>query len=198
LLHLLPHRIKVIRERERKRYDFSNAILACGARWPTMAPRFVTNAATAARFYEDAQMKSIRFATVSAVSVAAVLAALVLSLVSAPADAYGYGHGGRYGGRYGGGPRWGVSVGIGVPFGFWGPSYYSPYYYAYPPMVVPAPAVAPYAPAAPVYVEPDAVPAPAPAAPPVNNWWYWCASAQGYYPYVATCPEGWQRVAPQQ
>jgi len=29
--------------------------------------------------------------------------------------------------------------------------------------------------------------------PPAQNW-YFCASADGYYPYVPSCPEGWQVV----
>jgi Ni/Co efflux regulator RcnB len=37
-----------------------------------------------------------------------------------------------------------------------------------------------------------------PAAPPppagAANAWYFCASANAYYPYVAQCPEGWQVV----
>lgn len=45
-----------------------------------------------------------------------------------------------------------------------------------------------------VFVERDG-----PAAPAVQpqQWWYWCQSAQGYYPYVSTCSEGWRRVEPQ-
>lgn len=35
---------------------------------------------------------------------------------------------------------------------------------------------------------------PAPMAP---SYWYYCASAGAYYPYVQACPEGWQRVIPQ-
>ena len=34
-------------------------------------------------------------------------------------------------------------------------------------------------------------PAPAPAAP---QYWYYCKPARAYYPYVSTCPSGWQRV----
>ena len=26
--------------------------------------------------------------------------------------------------------------------------------------------------------------------------WYYCGSENAYYPYVTTCPEGWQPVAP--
>jgi hypothetical protein len=37
----------------------------------------------------------------------------------------------------------------------------------------------------------------APAAeeePPPAQTWYYCDSANKYYPYVASCPEGWQTV----
>lgn len=53
-----------------------------------------------------------------------------------------------------------------------------------------------------VFIERDAVAveqAPTlapPATTQPTSWWYWCASAQGYYPYVEQCPEAWQRVAP--
>jgi len=42
-----------------------------------------------------------------------------------------------------------------------------------------------------------APPLPAAAANSPGSWWYWCAPAQGYYPYVERCPEAWQRVTPQ-
>ena len=32
------------------------------------------------------------------------------------------------------------------------------------------------------------------AMPPALQSWYFCASANGYYPYVANCPEGWRQV----
>ena len=88
------------------------------------------------------------------------------------------------------GPRVHFGFGVGVP-GFWPGYYYRPYYpsYYYPPVVV-----APAAP--PVYIEqgtPQAAPAPAQA----NNWWYYCAESEAYYPYVKQCPAGWQRVTPQ-
>jgi hypothetical protein len=41
------------------------------------------------------------------------------------------------------------------------------------------------------------VPAAPPAATAPQQWWYWCNSARGYYPYVNSCPEPWQRVEPQ-
>jgi hypothetical protein len=30
-----------------------------------------------------------------------------------------------------------------------------------------------------------------------QQYWYFCKSAKGYYPYVKECPEGWQKVLPQ-
>ena len=33
----------------------------------------------------------------------------------------------------------------------------------------------------------------APPAPPAQ-FWYYCEDAKGYYPYVPTCPGGWQQV----
>jgi hypothetical protein len=118
-----------------------------------------------------------------------------------------------------------VGVGIGVggvwaypPAAYPGPGwpyyrpyyrpYYGPYYrpYWYPPAVVvppyPAtvypPAVVTVRPSQPVYVE-QSQPSTIPAEPPTAqvNWWYWCAEAQGYYPYVRQCPGVWQRVPPQ-
>jgi hypothetical protein len=29
-----------------------------------------------------------------------------------------------------------------------------------------------------------------------TNAWYFCPSANGYYPYIRQCPGGWQRVSP--
>ncbi len=81
---------------------------------------------------------------------------------------------------------------IGGPWGPWGYPPPPPYYYYppyYPPVVIER--------QAPVYIEqtpPAATQAPAPAA---QNYWYYCAAAKGYYPYVKECPSGWQRVLPQ-
>jgi hypothetical protein len=70
----------------------------------------------------------------------------------------------------------GSGVRIGIGFGtFWGP--YWPHY-AYPPVVVAPP---------PVVVQPSPLP---------PQYWYWCDSAQAYYPYVAQCPSGWRAVTP--
>jgi hypothetical protein len=65
-----------------------------------------------------------------------------------------------------------VFVGFGVPFF----AYYPPplpYYYDYPPAYYPT------------------------VAPPQQGYWYFCPSANAYYPYVQQCPEGWQPVVPQ-
>ena len=92
-------------------------------------------------------------------------------------------------GHHGGGGHFGVMIGI--P---WGPWYYPPPYY-YPPYY--SPVVVQQQPQ--VYIEQQQVPA-APAesaATAPSNYWYYCASAKGYYPYVKECPGGWQKVLPQ-
>ena len=33
-----------------------------------------------------------------------------------------------------------------------------------------------------------------PAEPPPAQFWYFCAAANGYYPYVSSCPSGWETV----
>ena len=123
--------------------------------------------------------------------VSATLALILLgALASGSAMADYRGHGGHV--------RFGIS--FGVPLyapGFYPVPYYAypayPYYaapvYAYPPLAIESPAP-------PVYVErgaPEAQPAPA----PVQADWYYCAAAKAYYPYVAECPAGWQRVPAQ-
>jgi uncharacterized protein len=45
-----------------------------------------------------------------------------------------------------------------------------------------------YAPPAPGY-------APGAAAQPAQRYWYFCAAADAYYPYVSSCPGGWQAVS---
>lgn len=47
----------------------------------------------------------------------------------------------------------------------------------------------------PVMVAPQMT-APAPAQPSAQ-FWYYCDSAKGYYPYVPQCPEGWKSVPAQ-
>jgi hypothetical protein len=117
--------------------------------------------------------------------IATIVAGVALTVAMEPAWAH-KGHRSRgsvhFSFGYWGGPYWGP--------GYWGPAYWGPS--VYPPVVV--------VPSEPrVYVERDATPPPAaaPSAPATPQWWYWCASARQYYPYVANCAEGWQRVAPQ-
>ncbi len=61
-------------------------------------------------------------------------------------------------------------------------------WYFYPAPIYPYPN--PYIP--PVVVTP--APPPPQAAP---QYWYYCNSLRGYYPYVTSCPEGWMQVVPQ-
>lgn len=67
-------------------------------------------------------------------------------------------------------------------------------WYLYPQPVYPYPD--PYMPpvvaiqSAPVEAAPSIVVAPAVA----SQSWYFCESANGYYPYTASCPEGWKTV----
>ena len=110
-------------------------------------------------------------------SVALIVLALVLTSVSM-SEAWGDRHRGF------GGPR--VFIGVGVapavvyPYPWW---YYRPVYYYPPPVIVEEP---------PVYVQRQ------PGAPPATaeSYWYYCASAQGYYPTVQSCLEDWIKVPP--
>jgi hypothetical protein len=102
-----------------------------------------------------------------------VLAVLATVLASATASAHGRG-------------RVHFGVHLGAPL-FWGYPYYAP-----PPTYVFQPAPVYYPASPPVFVERDA---PAQEAPP-QSWWYHCEQTRSYYPYVKTCPGGWQRVPP--
>jgi hypothetical protein len=50
-------------------------------------------------------------------------------------------------------------------------------------------------PPAPAYYGPPPVDYVAPPGPPPRATWYYCDSANGYYPYVRACPGGWRAVA---
>ena len=76
--------------------------------------------------------------------------------------------------------------------GWYYPHAYYPYAYYPPVYVYPPPAVIVQQP--PVYVQQQPPPAPVPAPPPA--YWYYCASARGYYPTVQTCGEPWIKVPP--
>lgn len=78
---------------------------------------------------------------------------------------------------------------VGVYFGpMWSPWYYPPPYY-YEPRVVVVPPSPP-----PVYIEQSDTTAEPSTA---QQYWYYCKSAKGYYPYVKECPDGWQKVMPE-
>jgi len=93
-----------------------------------------------------------------------------------PAAARGHGgfHSGGHAHMFVGG-----RVFLGAPF-WWDPWYPYRYYPSAPVIVQQAP---------PVYSQPSA---PAEA----GTYWYYCEQAQGYYPYVKTCPGGWMTVVP--
>jgi hypothetical protein len=99
-----------------------------------------------------------------------VAALVVLSISPAYAD-HGWGWRGDWIGP--------ALVGGVIAYDLTAPYRYYPYSYGYPYPAYSAP---------PVYV------APAQAAP---QYWYFCASANRYYPYVANCPEGWKAVPAQ-
>lgn len=63
-------------------------------------------------------------------------------------------------------------------------------WYFYPAPVYPYPD--PYAP--PETLTLPANTAPATAASPPVQYWYYCPSVNSYYPYVGACPEGWTKV----
>ncbi len=79
---------------------------------------------------------------------------------------------------------------LSLGFHFGAPLYWHswPSYY-YPAPVYVAPPVVQVSP--PVYVERHESP-----VTDFNGWWYYCANAKGYYPYVKECPGGWQQVPP--
>ncbi|HUO43516.1 MAG TPA: hypothetical protein VMT94_01215 [Burkholderiales bacterium] len=86
---------------------------------------------------------------------------------------------------------------FGAPPVFW-PYYPAPYYYYPPPYYYPPVVTVPSSP--PVYIEqPQPQPQSSSSTPPgeVDGYWYYCAAAKAYYPYVRQCAGGWQRVSPQ-
>ena len=130
----------------------------------------------------------------------AMSVAIAAIAVSAPASAQ-HNHGGPHGGWHGDIAHfhehdWGVWHG-----GHWNHSWHNGVYgwwwlaggawYAYPSPVYPYPS--PWEPPVAVVSPPVAV---APAPPP-TRYWYFCQGANAYYPYVASCPGGWQQVPAQ-
>jgi len=120
-------------------------------------------------------------------ALASILAGALLFVGTAPSHAWDGWHGGGHGR---------VFVGVGPTF-WWGRPY--PYYWGYPPayyppVYYPPPTVVVQEP--PVYLsQPPPVPSP-PAPPAPQAYWYYCASSQGYYPTVQSCPEAWIKIPP--
>lgn len=118
---------------------------------------------------------------------AAIVALLAVMAFNAnPVSANWHGHG--YYGWHGG---WGFSFGVGPWWGYpYG--YYAPYAYSYP-----YPYAYPYSYAYPAYSYPYTVAPAAPAPPAPAAIWYYCRAKKAYYPYVSTCPQGWEQVPTQ-
>lgn len=118
-----------------------------------------------------------------------VTAALALALTNT-AEAHGRGGGHHHHGGHG--PGFGLY--FGAPFiyprSFYTP-YYDPFYYPYysPRPIVQIPAEPP------VYIERER-PIQQPQQQLQEGYWYYCASPEGYYPYVNQCPGGWRQVDP--
>ena len=107
-----------------------------------------------------------------------ILAMLMVLMVTSIGSALAHGVRGNVGIYFG--PSWGS--------GFYPSPFYSPFYY--PQQVIVVPAAPP-----PVYIEQRQ--APVDLAPAAQQYWHYCNSSKGYYPYVKECPEGWQQVLPQ-
>ena len=124
------------------------------------------------------------------VGMAALAATAAMLLPMTPAHAggqvyirAGVGYPSRYPVRVWAGGYWHHGW-YGPRFGWWwvvGPSWYY-----YPTPVYPYPN--PYNPPVVINTTP-AQPGPAP-----EQYWYYCAAAKAYYPYVSECPGGWQKV----
>lgn len=111
-----------------------------------------------------------------------LLITFIAMLSASPAYAeggHGRGHGG-HGGGWGGGWIIPALIGSAIVYDL---SYPYPVYGPPPVYVQPAP----------VYSQPAPVYAPS-VPPPAVPLWYFCAASNGYYPYVSSCPSGWQAV----
>lgn len=96
--------------------------------------------------------------------------------------AHGVHHDGDHGGHvahHGAFHHGGLFIGIDHYFGpYWDPLFHGP-----APVIVTQPAPPT------VYIEKSEQRRP--------YYWYYCSAANGYYPYVKECPQGWMRVVPQ-
>ena len=130
--------------------------------------------------------------SISKAMLALLLAAGLLVLSPLPVQAGNVGWAVSVGGGYGGGwrpaaygPGYGGGWGPGWRGGYYGPGYGFPYaagYYA-PPVVYAAPPVVSYTtPQQPMVL----------ASQPQAPVWYYCEASGQYFPYVQSCPSGWQ------
>jgi hypothetical protein len=147
-----------------------------------------------------------------AISLAPLLGALALAVpaqAAPPGGGWGGGHhdGGGHGDFHdfhGGHDHFGFGFGFGDPWwgwgwdsAYWGYPYnpYYPYYYPpYPAYYAPPAGYAPPTGYAPPPGSAPGAPAQAAVAPP-PQYWYYCDSPQGYYPYVQNCGSTWKQVA---
>jgi len=138
---------------------------------------------------------------VLSVALIVVIVAGLMLAFARPSDAWnGRGHGGGHGGfhgRFHSGFRGRVFVGPAFVWGpgYWGPGYWGYPYYPYPYYASPYPYYAPpptVVQEPPVYVQPPVVS----QGPLEEGYWYYCGSAQAYYPNVQSCADGWVKVAP--
>jgi hypothetical protein len=103
-----------------------------------------------------------------------LLSAILLATPAFADGGHGYGHGGGHRGGWGwGGWLFPALVGGAIVYD----------------LTQPQTVVQPQT----VYIQPAPVYAP-PVTASSAAYWYFCAGANAYYPYVATCPGGWQAV----
>jgi hypothetical protein len=127
------------------------------------------------------------------ITLIAILFGLMTAQSAFAQHAHGHGGYGRGGYGHGGGPRVGFGFYLGGPAAFW-PGYYpAPYYY--PPYYYPPVVTVPASP--PVYVEQNVEQSQSTPSGQPEGYWYYCAAAKAYYPYVQQCAGGWQPVSPQ-
>jgi hypothetical protein len=105
-----------------------------------------------------------------------------------------HGGGGYYGGGFYGGFG-GLYYGMGYPYGYgYGYGYGYPYYANSAPIVAAAPAYIQQTPIPAQQMAPQLSAAPAQQNP--AGHWYFCRESNTYYPYVQSCPKGWEQVEP--
>lgn len=114
----------------------------------------------------------------------------LLAVYALPGYAGGYHGSGNYHGNSGHGNSYSFGFAISPGWGGWGPGWWGPPAY-------------PYYPYYPYYAAPPVVLQQQPQAyvqqrdQGESDYWYYCQSPQGYYPYIKSCPGGWMKVVPE-